>query len=125
MAVVTAAGGSLPPHRRGRTEGGKHGAAAREAAVADVLRRCADAGRQRALCKQLPGSRASQAARRPPCHKQEAAQNTRQCSGVSSVIEQSGGYDSFGGSRAHIVSAGQSAQPLGGFFGIAASTCYS
>ena len=53
----------------------------------------------------------------------QAAQNTRQCSGVSSAIEQSGGYDSFGGSRAHIVSAGQSAQPLGGFFGIAASTC--
>ena len=65
-----AAGGSLPPHRRGRMECAKNSAAAREAAVAGDLQRCADAGRQRALCEQLPGSRASQAARRPPCHKQ-------------------------------------------------------
>ena len=52
----------------------------------------------------------------------QAAQNTRQCSGVVSAIEQSGGCRSFGGSRAHIVRAVQSAQPLGGFFGVAAST---
>ena len=52
--VVTAAGGSLPPHRRGRMEGGNNSAAAREAAVADVLRRCADAGRERGLLRGLP-----------------------------------------------------------------------
>ena len=65
MAVVTAAGGSLPPHRRGRSERAKKSAEGREASIADDLRRCADAGRQRALCEQLPGCRASQAARLP------------------------------------------------------------
>ena len=44
VAVVTAAGGSLPPHRRGRMECAKNSAAAREAAVAGDLQRCADAG---------------------------------------------------------------------------------
>ena len=65
VAVATAAGGSLPPLWRGRREGGKNGAAAREASIADDLWRCADAGRQRVVCEQLPGCRASQAARLP------------------------------------------------------------
>ena len=55
----------------------------------------------------------------------QPAQNTRQCSDVSTPIEQFGGCNSFGGSRAHIVSAVQPVQPLGGFFGVAASTCDS
>ena len=65
VAVVTAAGGSLPPHRRGRSERAKKCAEGREALIAGVHQRCADAGRQRVVCEQLPGCRASQAARLP------------------------------------------------------------
>ena len=65
VAVVTAAGGSLPPHRRGRSERAKKCAEGREASIAGVHQRCADAGRQRVVCEQLPGCRASQAARLP------------------------------------------------------------
>ena len=84
VAVVTAAGGSLPPHQRGRSECAKNSAAAREAAVADDLRRCADAGRQRALCEQLPGCRASHAARLPPCHNQHRIRVSAATSAVRS-----------------------------------------
>ena len=121
MAVVTAAGGSLPPLWRDQSERAKSCAAAREATIIGVHQRCADAGRQRVVCEQLPGCRASQAGRlplpRPPLRI------TRQHSGVSSAIDQFGGCSSFGGSRAHIVGAVQPVQPLGGFFGVAASTC--
>ena len=43
----------------------KNCAAAREATIIGVHQRCADAGRQRVVCEQLPGCRASQAARLP------------------------------------------------------------
>ena len=59
VAVVTAAGGSLPPLWRGRREGRENCAAAREATIIGVHQRCADAGRQRVVCEQLPGCRAS------------------------------------------------------------------
>ena len=44
VAVATAAGGSLPPLWSDRSERAKNSAEVREAAVADDLRRCADAG---------------------------------------------------------------------------------
>ena len=65
VAVVTAAGCSLPPHRCDRLLRTKNCAAAREATIIGVHQRCADAGRQRVVCEQLPGCRASQAARLP------------------------------------------------------------
>ena len=75
----------LAPASPARPNGGReNSAAAREAAVADVLRRCADAGRQRALCEQLPGSRALQAARRPPCRKQHRIRVSAVASAVRS-----------------------------------------
>ena len=84
VAVVTAAGGSLPPLWRDRSERAKNSAEVREAAVADDLRRCADAGRQRALCEQLPGCRASHAARLPPCHNQHRIRVSAATSAVRS-----------------------------------------
>ena len=120
VIVVTAAGCSLPPHRRGRSERAKKCAEGREASIAGVHQRCADAGRQRVVCEQLPGCRASHAAR--CCRLATSSSEHASVQRCVSAIEQFGGCRSFSGSRAHIVRAVQSAQPLGGFFGVAAST---
>ena len=117
---MTAAGGSLPPHRRGRMEGGKI-ALLRERPPLPMF---FGAVPMRAVSVCFASNCRAAAPRTQPgvAALPQAAQNTRQCSGVVSAIEQFGGCRSFGGSRAHIVRAVQSAQPLGGFFGVAAST---
>ena len=121
MDVVTAAGGSLPPHRRGRTEGEKK-ALLRERSPLPMF---FGAVPMRAVSVRFASSCRALAPRKQPGGRHatssteySSVQWRQQCNRAvwwGRLIQREPG--------AHIVSAGQSAQPLDGFFGIAASTC--